>query len=116
MNRIQIILISLVFFAWGCDPVDVPKPKNEEPVFSVRFEYNGESKNYLVGEDSLIIKPGFEVNNLGIPIYTSTVHREGCQSADCEKLVFKFNADMLYNQDNISFDNSFHKGTWEYVW
>ena len=115
MKRIYLYTI-LLFASIACHKIEPPDPQHPQPVFTAKFETNGVEQTYKVGEDSLKIVPSFYVDKHRVPVFTSSIEYENCQTGSCEKLLFKFNGEKLYNKDQFNFEEYFHKGRWDYQW
>ncbi len=118
MNRIfvYVILLASLVSCNSCEPIGPPAPPHPDPVFSVHFTLNGMEKTYIVGRDSLSLKPGFELGKHRTPVYLSTLFYEDCPTDQCEHITFRFNGDKPYDKNNYDFETSFHRAKWDYQW
>lgn len=96
MKALRVIgVLCWVGLMLGCDPIDVPDPKDEGPVFWANLKIDGIDFNPAAGVNDYILEPEYRQFYQPIITLRSKLYQKGCTSGCAPSINVDLNIDVV---------------------
>ena len=62
----------------SCDPLDIPKPVEDDPLFESTFNIDGATHTFQAGTSDYIMNSDFTQDSLGVTTFVSRFEKDSC--------------------------------------
>ena len=107
-----ILLFSLLY---SCDPLDIPVPEDENPLFESTFTLDGIVHEFQAGISDYIMFNDFFKDSLGIQTFVSRFEQENCDSDCVPTLEIQIRDRSVYNPTDFDINSSLSLDSYKYL-